>query len=101
MPFGTVCHQKKTKKKIDIHILKSDANYLQISIVDNGIGRQAAAKITSEKFINRKSFGIEITNERLNNYLKNYKNKYVITYEDLMENENATGTKVIIKIPLF
>ena len=45
---------KKDKKKIDIHILKSDANYLQISIVDNGIGHQAAAKIKSEKFINRK-----------------------------------------------
>lgn len=92
---------KNGEKIILVDVKKITQKYLQITIEDNGIGRQAAAKITSEKFINRKSFGIAITKERLNNYLKNYKNKYFITYEDLMENENATGTKVIIKIPLF
>ena len=93
---------KKNDKKIEISIDKTDANYLQITIEDNGIGRKAAANIKAEKFINRKSLGMEITKDRLSNFVKNYKNNYQILFDDLMDDsKNPTGTKVILKIPLF
>lgn len=92
---------KKNNKKILISIIKFDKNHLQISIEDNGIGRKAAAIIKAEKTINRKSVGINLTKERLTNFVKNYTNKFSIVYKDLEDkNKKATGTKVIIKIPL-
>lgn len=90
---------KKENKKIAIFIdIKN--NYLKICIEDNGIGRKAAAKIKSDKSINRKSLGIELSKERLTNFVKNYNKNYSICYKDLSENEKAAGTKVVIKIPL-
>lgn len=92
---------KKSEKKILISITKFKENHLQIRIEDNGIGREAAAKIKVEKTIKRKSVGINLTKERLNNFTKNNKNKYAIIYKDLKDdNKKAIGTKVIIKIPL-
>jgi sensor histidine kinase YesM len=91
---------KKTDKKIAVAIDKIDQNYLQIIIKDNGIGRKAAAKIKSEKTINRKSLGISLTKNRLANFVENLKNDYSILYEDLEDNKKAIGTKVILKIPL-
>ena len=77
------------------------SNHIQIIIEDNGIGRKASAKIKSEKSIKRKSIGINLTKDRLTNFSLTLKNKYSIIYQDLEdENKKATGTKVIIKIPL-
>mgnify|MGYP003683525079 CR=1 FL=1 len=93
---------KKTAKKILVSIDKIDKNYLQIIIEDNGIGREASAKIKSDKSINRKSIGIRLTKDRLINFVKNLKNNFAIVYEDLVdEDKKATGTKVILKIPLL
>lgn len=91
---------KKGSKKINICVDKIDGNHLQIIIKDNGIGRKAAARIKSEKSINRKSIGINLTNERMTNFVKNLKNDYSIFYEDLVDDNKATGTEVILKIPL-
>lgn len=89
-------------KKMTVHIHKISSDYIQIDIADNGIGREASAKIKAKKSINRKSVGINLTNDRLTNFSKNLKNEYSINYEDLKdENNNALGTKVVIKFPLF
>ena len=93
---------KKEDKKITISIKKVSPEYIQIAIEDNGIGRKASAKIKAEKSINRKSIGINLTEDRLLNFSKNLKNDYSITYVDLEDkNIHTTGTKVIIKLPLF
>ena len=91
---------KKEEKKIMISINEIDKNYLEIIIEDNGIGRKASAKIKSEKSINRKSIGINLSKDRLTNFSKALKNNYSIYYEDLEDNKKATGTKVILRIPL-
>jgi tetratricopeptide (TPR) repeat protein len=89
-------------KKMTIHIHKISSDYIQIDIEDNGIGREASAKIKAEKSINRKSVGINLTKDRLTNFSKNLINDYSIIYKDLKdENNNASGTKVVIKFPLF
>ncbi|ARV15981.1 tetratricopeptide repeat-containing sensor histidine kinase [Polaribacter sp. SA4-12] len=93
---------KGKDKKMTIHIHKISSDYIQIDIADNGIGRDAAAKIKAEKSINRKSVGINLTKDRLTNFSKNLINDYSIIYKDLKdENNNALGTKVVIKFPLF
>lgn len=93
---------KKEDKKIIVSIQKIHQNYIEIIIEDNGIGRKASAKIKSEKTINRKSIGINLTEDRLTNFVKNRKNEYTISYEDLIDkNQTAIGTKVILKIPLL
>lgn len=93
---------KKDEKRVWISIEKLSNDYLQISIEDNGIGREAAEKIKKEKTIQRESIGIDLTKKRLDNYAKNFQNKYSLTYVDLKDPEkNATGTKVVLQIPLF
>lgn len=92
---------KKSDKKILVTVKKENKNYLEISIEDNGIGRKAAAVIKSEKSINRKSIGINLTHERLTNFVKNLKNDYDIAYKDLNIDNKAAGTKVTLRIPLI
>lgn len=91
---------KKEDKKVCIKIDKKGNNYLKITITDNGIGREASAKIKYNKSINRKSLGINLSKERLNNFVKNRLYDYQICYKDLQANDKATGTKVVLKIPL-
>lgn len=93
---------KKEDKKILLMIQIIDKKYLEIKIEDNGIGREASAKIKSEKSINRKSIGIELTKERLSNFVKSLKNNYKIEYTDLYNSKHKpSGTSVLITIPLF
>ena len=93
---------KKSDKKITLTIDKNSQNFIEISIEDNGIGRIASAKIKSEKSIKRKSLGINLTKDRLTNFVKNLENDYSIIYKDLHnQKEKPSGTKVELKIPLF
>jgi len=92
---------KKENKKIILSVVQPDKNHIQIIIEDNGIGREAAAKIKAKKIIHRQSIGIKLTKERLENYVKEYTHSFSLTYEDLKDNKNnPTGTKVILLIPL-
>jgi tetratricopeptide (TPR) repeat protein len=91
---------KKDNKIVSIHISKKTSNHVTITITDNGIGRRASAKINENKLLKRKSVGIEITKQRLENFSKNYTNSFRLNIEDLYTNEVAIGTKVTIEIPL-
>lgn len=90
---------KKEAKNITVHVYQSKKDYITISIIDNGIGRKASREIKEKKMLKRKSLGIEITKQRLENFSKRYTQNYTITIEDLYENNKATGTKVTLKIP--
>ncbi len=84
---------------ITVHVSEQD-EMLVISVKDNGIGREKAAALKSRLATTHKSFGMNITGERLE--LLNAKNKTNanISVNDLYENGVATGTEVIIKIPV-
>jgi LytS/YehU family sensor histidine kinase len=91
----------KKAKEITIFIHKISSEYIQINIEDNGIGRKASGKIKAKKSINRKSIGINLTKERLANFVKNKNNNYSVIYNDLEdENRDSSGTKVVLKLPL-
>jgi len=91
----------KTKnKEIHVHIEKPKHNAVSIYITDNGIGRVASEKINKQKTLKRKSVGISITKERLDNFSKQFTNDYKLEIIDLYDANNlASGTKVIIEIP--
>jgi len=93
-------HKTGGNGKLKINI-KQDQETLICTIEDNGIGRVAAAKIKSESGIKQKSFGMNITKERLEYINEKFKDSSHVTVIDLKDSEgNASGTRVIIKIAI-
>lgn len=91
---------KTGEKSIDLHVSRGNNNFIDISITDNGVGRDAAETIKKSKVLKRKSVGIEITKERLANFAKDYQNTFDVTIIDLFdEKKKATGTKVVLHLP--
>ena len=93
---------KKGSKEILISVNKPSQEFIEINIEDNGIGRTASAKIKAQKKIHRKSIGINLTKERLSNFVKNLQNSFSLTYKDLNDTNNKpSGTKLTLQIPLY
>jgi len=91
---------KTQNKEINILVSKPKHNAISICIIDNGIGRIASDKINKQKTLKRKSVGITITKDRLENFSKNFSNDYKLEIIDLYDENNlASGTKVVIEIP--
>lgn len=84
--------KKMDRGQITIDIKSKDINTLFIAIEDNGVGREAANQNNSTLHEKGKSFGMQITEERIN-ALNNKKNTIKII--DLYDSEkNALGTRV-------
>jgi len=93
---------KDGDKSILLHISRRKKGYIDISITDNGVGREVAEKLKQNKVLKRKSVGINITKERLSNFSKDYQNKFEIEIVDLYDKQGAAcGTKVILHIPII
>ena len=91
---------KEGPKCVQLHISNGKSGYIQIAIEDNGIGREAAEQLKKRKVLKRKSVGIDITRERLDNFSKDYQNTFEVEIVDLFdENGEASGTKVVLHIP--
>lgn len=91
---------KEGEKKISLHISQGKDGFVHISVMDNGVGRDAAEKIKEGKVLKRKSVGIDITKERLANFSRDYQNSFEVEIIDLFdENGKSSGTKVILHIP--
>ena len=81
--------------------IKKENDILVCTVEDNGIGREAALKLKSKSAVKRKSFGMNITEERLkyiNHKYKAHTNIEVIDLKDTMQ--KGIGTRVVIKIEL-
>ncbi|MDT0606063.1 tetratricopeptide repeat-containing sensor histidine kinase [Croceitalea rosinachiae] len=92
---------KEGKKNLWITVKKKDDIHLQISIVDNGVGRKVSEEIKENRILKRKSVGIDITKERLANFAKDYQYDFNIDIIDLFEdNGKSRGTKIILEIPM-
>ena len=93
---------KKDDKFISLIVSKSQNQFITISIIDNGIGRDASQKIKKNKLLKQKSLGIEITKQRLANFSKNYTEQYDLMINDLHDDKNQpSGTCVILKLPII
>lgn len=91
---------KEGERMLNLTIEK-EGDYLKISVSDNGIGREAAAKIKEQKFMQQESYGMKLTEERLRTFGSSYKGDFSIKIEDLTdETGKATGTTVRVMIPI-
>ncbi len=91
---------KEGEKCVKVHVSKVKNGFIQISIADNGVGRQEAERLKNRKVLKRKSVGIDITKERLNNFSKDYQNSFdVEIVDEYDDNMRANGTKVVLQIP--
>ena len=86
--------------KVDIAFVLY-AEWLEISIVDNGVGRAKSALYKSNSSEPHHSIGIEVATQRLQAQKRNEDTPAGITIIDLMDDAgNGNGTKVIIEIPI-
>jgi sensor histidine kinase YesM len=85
--------------RLTIHF--EDAHpYLRCTIEDNGIGRAAAAEIKSRKTTGHQSVGMLLTQERLELINGDRPDKVLVQITDLTDGTRATGTRVVIHIPV-
>ena len=73
---------------------------LEVMISDDGIGRQKAAELKSKSALKHKSYGMQITNDRIKALNQMYNTGAEVTIEDLKDKDgNGCGTKVCLRIP--
>ena len=86
---------KEGEKIITIDVTSID-NITNLSITDNGIGREKAKEKSDKKTFKKESLGIQFAQERLNYFNKKHDTNYSFTIFDLRdENNEITGTKVV------
>ena len=97
-PFveNAIIHGLRNKEKNDglllINISKTNEHIIY-SITDNGIGRTASGRINTGK---EKSYGMEMSYDRIK--LFNKETTPSVTITDLYENENPTGTHILVQL---
>ena len=92
---------KESGGRLVIAVKKTAGNMLQCTIEDNGIGRKRARELKSKSATANKSLGMKLTEERLhmlNQYASLNASIDIVDLEN--ENGEATGTRVIITIPI-
>jgi tetratricopeptide (TPR) repeat protein len=86
--------QKEGPGTITVEIQKQDEEYLKISILDDGIGRERAAEFKS-KSATHKSHGLKVTSQRIDMMNKLNSTGAQVHIFDLKDDlGHATGTKV-------
>ncbi|WMN10672.1 histidine kinase [Marivirga salinae] len=88
---------KKGSKEIKISFELQE--YLICTIIDNGIGRDASEQIKKEQGLNKKAFSTSSIQKRFAILREYYQLDLGFTYEDLAVNDQAVGTKVVLRIP--
>jgi LytS/YehU family sensor histidine kinase len=91
-------YAKTGKGKLVLRVKSAEDDFINFEIEDDGIGREAAAKIRSTNQTQRKSMGTQLTEERLG--LLNNDGKDPVQYKDLFHGQTPAGTLVIIRIKI-
>jgi len=86
--------------EIKIHFIE-EADYLTITISDNGIGISNSLNQKSDFMKMKKSRGIEITKERIQNFNQQNDKKIFLELSPSYQDRENTGTKVVIKFPIL
>ncbi|WP_179352154.1 sensor histidine kinase [Winogradskyella vidalii] len=91
---------KTTDRQLKVEAKIIENNNLQITIEDNGIGRAQSEKLKRPNQ-QHKPFATKANEERVHLYKNKLKRNITIAIEDLYnENQTASGTKVVITMPI-
>jgi LytS/YehU family sensor histidine kinase len=91
-------------KSADRHLTLSfrtrRSGMLEVVIEDNGVGRQRAAEMRSKDALKRKSYGMQITNNRIKALNQLHDSLATVNVEDLVDDEGlGQGTRVVLQMP--
>jgi LytS/YehU family sensor histidine kinase len=92
---------KEDKGHLALQFSLSKNGSLKVIIEDNGVGREKASQLKSKQVLKKKSYGMQITENRIaiiNEIMNINATMEIIDLKD--DNGNANGTKVILNIPL-
>jgi LytS/YehU family sensor histidine kinase len=92
---------KESKGKLTVSFNRDAESKLIVTVEDNGIGREKAAELKSKQVLKKKSYGMQITEDRIaiiNRIQKIHATAAVIDVKDV--NHEAAGTRVLLHIPL-
>ena len=91
---------KEGRKELLFSAVKKDG-VLKVKIKDNGVGRTKSSEYKKKKLMKRESFGMKLTEDRLENFVASNKGKYHLTIKDLYDTRGqAVGTLVKVKLPI-
>lgn len=91
--------KKQAPGHLEVAIFKNDQGQLECHVTDDGIGRRRAQELQQESVLERQSWGMEITKERMDAVKKIQGS--VLEVSDLKPEDPMPGTKVCIKFPLL
>ncbi len=101
---NSIWHGLMPKKEggiVLVNLVAIGEEFLRIEIIDNGIGRARAMQLKSKNATERKSYGMQITSDRVQIIKQLYNIDTKIQIIDLYDDKNEPkGTKVIIEIPV-
>jgi tetratricopeptide (TPR) repeat protein len=93
-------HREAGGGKLWIRFRQTKDNWLVAEIEDNGIGRRKAKELRSKEVIRKKSYGMQISQDRIFLINELYNTNANVSVHDLTDRQgNATGTKVTVVLP--
>jgi tetratricopeptide (TPR) repeat protein len=96
---GLMQKEESETGKLTIDVKEKNDSIL-CTIEDNGVGREKAAQLRNQSVLERKSFGMKITEDRLR-LMSNGRRQEFIYITDLKDGDaRATGTRIEINIPI-
>lgn len=91
--------KKQAPGHLEVAVFKNALGQLECQITDDGIGRKKAQELQKESVLERQSWGMQITKERME-AVKKIEGS-VLEISDLKPDDLMPGTKVSIKFPLL
>lgn len=93
--------QKEDGGMLIISLKLESENVLSVTVEDNGIGRNNSAILKSKTALNHKSYGLQMTKDRISIVNKLYGIQTAVEIEDLYDDkDNPSGTRVTLTIPV-
>lgn len=84
---------------VSIKTIKKGDNLYQCIVEDNGVGRTRSAQLKAESVMSRPSYGLAITEERIEK-LYQLKGSQIVTEDLYHPDGSAAGTRVTITLPI-
>lgn len=86
---------RQTDKRLYVRVLSPDEQTVVFEVEDNGIGQQQAEKLKRRSSVKRKSYGMEITGQRIELFNRNYPSTIQMR---LIDRSTPGGTGTLVQI---